>query len=185
MKKLVTLMMTIVVMLAACFAFTGCGGDNSSGITETYYVATAKFFYSMDKGHSYGDGTKEYEIGEAIYMKLKAKVTTNKEVPETVKMKLTIPCITAVDAKYYDGQPITPVYDAVQNITTYEFTIIAALNAQEWDFVFQFIPNAEAEVTMLLEYDDKIDAIYDQQNTVKFIKTTLTDDSENEDEILE
>ena len=173
MKKIVSLLMVMVLMLSTCFVFTSCGDDKdddkSGGGTTTYYVATSDFSYSYDKGHTYGNGTKEYAIGETVYLKVKAKVTTNKETPETVKMKLTIPNITALDAKYYDGQPITPTYDAVQNVTTYEFTITAAMNAQEWEFVFQFVPNAEAEVKMMLEFDDKVESIYDKQNTLKFV----------------
>lgn len=168
MKKITTLLLTVIVMMSACVGLIGCGKDKSED-GQTYYVAAADFFYSNDKGHSYGNGTKEYQVGETVYMKVKAKVTSNKEVPETVKVMLTIPNITALDAKYYDGQPITPTYDAVQNITTYEFTITAALNAQEWEFVFQFIPNAEAEVSMKLVFDDHLDPMYDKQNTVKFV----------------
>ena len=43
------------------------------------------------------------------------------------------------------------------------------MNAQEWEFVFQFVPNAEAEVKITLEFDDKVAAMYDKQNTVKFV----------------
>ena len=174
MKKIVSLIMVFAMMLSACLVFTSCGDEEP----ETYYVATADFFYSEDKGHTYGNSTKEYEIGETVYFRVRAKVTTNKDVPETIKMKLTIPNITAVDAKYYDGQPITPTYDSVQNVTTYDFTISASSNAQEWDFIFQFIPNAEAEVKMTLEFDDKIDAMYDKQNTVKFIAAERNADGE-------
>ena len=163
MKKVVSLVLLLAIMLSACLIFTSCEEE------ETFYVAASDFSYSYDKGHSYGNGTKEYTIGETIYLKVKAKVTTNKENPETVTMKLTIPCITSLDAKYYDGQPITPTYDPINNVTTYEFTITAAMNAQEWEFVFQFIPNAEAEVTMVLEFDDKVGSMYDKQNTIKFV----------------
>jgi hypothetical protein len=38
--------------------------------------------------------------------------------------------------------------------------------------VFQFVPNAEAEVRMTLEFDDKVDSLYDKQNTVKFVKAS-------------
>ena len=168
MKKISTLLLTVIIMICACVGLIGCGKDNSES-GQTYYVAAADFFYSNDKGHSYGNGTKEYQVGETVYMKVKAKVTSNKEIPETVKIMLTIPNITALDAKYYDGQPITPTYDAIQNITTYEFTITAALNAQEWEFVFQFIPNAEAEVSMTLVFDEHLDPMYDKQNTIKFV----------------
>lgn len=172
MKKIVSLLMVMVLMLSTCFVFTSCKKNKKNTDDtppKTSYVATSDFSYSYDKGHTYGNGTKEYAIGETVYLKVKAKVTTNKETPETIKMKLTIPNITALDAKYYDGQPITPTYDAVQNVTTYEFTITAAMNAQEWEFVFQFVPNAEAEVKMMLEFDDKVESIYDKQNTIKFV----------------
>lgn len=174
MKKLTTILLVAIIMIGVCAGLSGCGKDDSED-GQAYYIAAADFFYSSDKGHSYGNGTKEYQVGETVYMKVKAKVTSNKEIPETVKMKLTIPNITALNAKYYDGQPITPTYDAVQNITTYEFTITAALNAQEWEFVFQFIPNYAGEVSMTLVFDDHIDPVYDKQNTIKFFE-----DSEQE-----
>lgn len=184
MKKIVSLILVIVMTLSACFIFTSCGKDNggssggnsggsSGGSSEDpYYIATAKFYYSEDKGSTYRSQRKEYAVGETVYMKLIAKVTSNNSTPETIKMKLTIPNITAVDAKYFDGQPITPTYDSIQNVTTYEFTIAASSNAQDWEFVFLFIPNADAEVTMNLEFDYKVDSIYDKQNTVKFVKAT-------------
>ena len=177
MKKIVSIILAFVMLLSVCFACVACDDENdntgssgSSGSSAIQYRAAADFFYSDDKGHTYGNGTKEYEVNETVYMKVKAKVTTNNTTAETIKVTLTIPNITALDAKYYDGQPITPTYDAVQNVTTYEFTIVAASDAQEWEFVFQFIPNAAAEVTMKLTFDDKIDALYDKQNTVKFVE---------------
>ena len=178
MKKLITFLMTVILMMGACVGLVGCDDGEDPTAGQTYYVAAADFFYSEDKGHSYGNGTKEYAIGETVYFKVKAKVTTNKDVPETIKMKLTIPNITAVDAKYYDGQPITPIYDAVQNVTSYDFTISASSNSQEWEFVFQFIPNAESEVKIILEFDNKIDAMYDKQNTVKFVAAETNADGE-------
>ena len=173
MKKfLAGVVFTLLVAVGGYYIYKYEKGNEESNTGQTYYVATADFFYSNDKGHSYGNGTKEYRVGETVYMKVKAKVTSNKEIPETVKIILTIPNITALDAKYYDGQPITPTYDAIQNITTYEFTITAALNAQEWEFVFQFIPNAEAEVSMTLVFDEHLDPMYDKQNTIKFVASS-------------
>ena len=180
MKKIVSLILVIVMTAFAGFIFASCGkdnGDSSAGNNGgasggVYYIPTAEFYYSDDKGSTYRSQRKEYAVGESVYMKLIAKVTSNNSTLETIKMKLTIPNITAVDAKYFDGQPITPTYDAIQNVTTFEFTIIAALNAQEWPFVFQFVPNAEAEVRMTLEFDDKVDSLYDKQNTVKFVKAS-------------
>ena len=126
MKKIVSLLLAMVMMATACFVFTGCNDEDlEDASNQTYYVAVADFFYSEDAGSNYASHRKEYGTNETIYMKLIAKVNTNKEAPETVKMKLTIPCITALDANYYDGQPITPTYDAVKNVTTYEFTITA------------------------------------------------------------
>ena len=38
--------------------------------SKVKYTAASGFFYSGDKGHSYGDGTKEYAVGETVYMKV-------------------------------------------------------------------------------------------------------------------
>ncbi|MBQ2794299.1 MAG: hypothetical protein IJF05_06360 [Clostridia bacterium] len=169
MKKIVSLIMALTLIVSACVVFSSCD-------KEITYTAASEFYYSADKGATYGNRTKEYAVGETVYMQVIVKVVSDSKDPEDVKVKLTIPNVTAVDAKYYDGQIITPVYDAVQNVTTYEFTITASKDAVEWNFVFQFVPNAEAEVAMTLEFDDKIDSKYDRQNTVKFVpEGTITD----------
>ena len=172
MKKIVSLIMVFAMMLSACLAFTSCGDEKN----ETYYVATSDFFYSEDKGHSYGNGTKEYNVGETVYMKVVARVNSNQEVPEPIKMKLTIPNITAVSATYFDGQPITPTIDVVKNVTIYEFTVPTNLSvdSKAGEFVFQFVPNSEARVTMTLEFDDKVDSMYDKINTVLFVLPEAT-----------
>ena len=164
MKKIISIMLFMIIV-SICFVLTSCDKEEQ----ETYYVATADFFYSKDKGHSFGNGTKEYEIGETIYMQVKAKVTSNKGTPEPIKVKLTIPNITALNATYFDGQPITPTYDTVKNVTVYEFTIPANGPDEAGKFVFEFIPNSEAQVTMTLVFEDKIDSMYDKQNTIKFV----------------
>ena len=74
-----------------------------------------------------------------------------------------------VDAKYMDGQVITPNYDAVKNVTTYEFTANACKDAPESECVFQFIPNAVGSITMTLVYDDHLDSSYDKQSTLEFV----------------
>lgn len=136
----------------------------------TKYTAASDFFYSADKGHSYGDGTKEYEIGDTVYMKVKFKVTSNKKDTSQVKVVLTIPNIDNVDAKYMDGQIITPNFDAVNNVTTYEFTANASKTAVDQECVIQFVPNAVGEVPMTLVFDDNVDSSYDKQSTLIFVE---------------
>lgn len=135
----------------------------------TEYTALSDFYYSSDAGKTYGNRTKEFNVGETVYMQLIARVDSNSKKAEEVSLTLTIPSITAVDAKYYDGQPITPVPDEINNITSYTFTIIASNSASDWNFVFQFIPNSPGEITIKLEFDDNVPSLYDKQNTVKFI----------------
>ena len=137
---------------------------------STTYTAASGFFYSADKGHSYGDGTKEYTVGETVYMKVKFKVTSDKKKTSQVKVVLSIPNVQNVDAKYMDGQVITPNYDAVNNITTYEFTANASKEALEQECVIQFVPNAPGSITMTLVYDDNIDSSYDIQSTLEFVE---------------
>ena len=69
-----------------------------------------------------------------------------------------------------DGQVITPNFDAVNNVTTYEFTANASKNANEQECVIQFVPNAPGSVTMTLVYDDNIDSSYDIQSTLEFVE---------------
>lgn len=151
----------LMVMLVAVL-LTGCG--------EVTYTADSGFFYSSDKGHTYGDGTKEYAVGETVYMKVQFKVTSNEKKTSQVKVVLSIPNIQSVDAKYMDGQVITPNFDAVNNVTTYEFTANASKEANESECVIQFVPNAVGAVTMTLIYDDNIDPSYDIQSTLEFVE---------------
>lgn len=161
-------LMLVAVMLMSLLA--GCG--------KATYKADSGFFYSSDKGHSYGDGTKEYEVGETVYMKVLFKVTSDSKKTSQVKVVLTIPNIENVDAKYMDGQVITPNFDAVNNVTTYEFTANASEEAMEHECVIQFIPNAVGDVTMTLVYDDNVDASYDIQSTLVFVEAEETVDGE-------
>lgn len=93
-----------------------------------------------------------------------------------VECELTIPNITSVDAKYYDGIVITPLKDEVNGITTYPLKIkisdkkIENIKNSEEYFTFQFIPNKESEITTTLIFDDNIAEGYDKINTIKFVK---------------
>ncbi|MCM1381449.1 MAG: hypothetical protein NC192_05875, partial [Muribaculaceae bacterium] len=165
-----TVLLTMALVLSS---LTGCG--------ETTYLADGSFFYSSDKGHTYGDGTKEYAIGDTVYMKVKFKVTSNKKKISQVKVVLTIPSIQNVDAKYMDGQIITPNFDAVNNVTTYEFTANASRETADQECVIQFVPNAVGEVPMTLIFDDNVDPSYDKQSTLIFVEAAADKTEENEE----
>ena len=162
MKRFKKGLALFLAMAMTMVSLTGCG--------ETTYTAASGFFYSGDKGHTYGDGTKEYAVGDTVYMKVKFKVTSNEKKTSQVKVVLTIPNIESVDAKYMDGQVITPNFDAVNNVTTYEFTANASKESNEQECVIQFVPNAVGSVTMSLVYDDSIDPSYDFQSTLEFVE---------------
>lgn len=162
MKRFTKRFALLLVMIMAMASLTGCG--------KTTYTAASGFFYSGDKGHTYGDGTKEYAVGETVYMKVKFKVTSDSKKTSQVKVVLSIPNVENVDAKYMDGQVITPNFDAVNNVTTYEFTANAAVESNEQECVIQFVPNATGSVTMTLVYDDNVDPSYDIQSTLEFVE---------------
>lgn len=126
--------------------------------------------YSGDKGHTYGDGTKEYVVGESVYMKVKFLVASTERKTSQVKAVLTIPNVQNVDAKYMDGQVIMPNYDAVNNVTTYEFIANASRESMESECVFQYIPNSAGSITMTLIFDDNVDPSYDKQSTLVFVE---------------
>ncbi len=172
MNRITKAISTLLVIVLIATMFTGCGLLSIFSSSPSYTAASG-FFYSGDKGHTYGDGTKEYEVGETVYMKVKFKVTSDKSKTSQVKVVLTIPNVQNVDAKYMDGQVITPNFDAVNNVTTYEFTANASKNAIDQECVVQFIPNATGSVTMTLVYDDNVDPSYDIQSTLVFVEGTL------------
>ena len=157
--KVVALLIIAVVVMAT---LSGCK-------KEPEYTAECDFSYSSDKGHVYGNGLKEYTVGETIYMKVRYRVESNEKKKSQVKVKLTIPNVKNADAKYMDGQVITPSYDSTKNITTYEFTANASRNAAVSECVFQFVPNTTGSITMKLVFDDKVDPSYDKQNTLNFV----------------
>lgn len=163
MKKMNKFVALIMAMVFSAVVLTGCD------LGSTTYTASSGFLYSSDKGHSYGNGTKEYAVGETVYMKVKYKVISNKKKVSQVKVTLTIPNIKSVDAKYMDGQVITPNTDVANNVTTYEFTANASKTATDQECVIQFIPNAVGDVTMTLIYDDSVDPSYDMQSTLEFV----------------
>ena len=156
----------ILVLFAGLFLLflSGCSGKN-------VFSAETGFYYSSDQGHTYGDSTKEYEVGESVYMKVQYKVTSNdnKDKPTQVKVTLSIPKVKHVDAKYMDGQIITPKYDAAKNVTTYTFTALASKESKVEEAVFEFIPNDVGSITMQLVYDDNVESNYDRQSTLKFV----------------
>lgn len=172
MKRIKRTLTALIAAVIAMGSLTGCG--------EATYSAASDFFYSSDKGHTYGDGTKEYAIGDTVYMKVMFKVTSNKKKISQVKVVLTIPNIQNVDAKYMDGQIITPNFDAVNNVTTYEFTANAAIETTEQECVIQFVPNAVGEVPMTLVFDDNVDPSYDKQSTLIFVETKQETTEEKE-----
>ena len=165
MKKTIAMMLAVIATLA-CVMLTGCKEK-----PITYSVDTSDFFYSADKGVTYGNRRKEFSVGETIYMQVIVKVTSTSEMAEPITVRLTIPSITAIEAQYRDGQIITPSFDAVKNETTYDFTVTASIDEKEWNLYFLFKPNAEAEVSMTLEFDDHFDSMFDKQDTLKFVES--------------
>lgn len=164
MNKIKRTVASVLLVALMAVSLTACG--------KTTYTATSGFFYSGDKGHTYGDGTKEYAVGETVYMKVKFKVTSDEKKTSQVKVVLTIPNVQNVDAKYMDGQVITPNFDAANNVTTYEFTANASKEPSEQECVIQFVPNAVGSVSMTLVYDDNVDPSYDIQSTLEFVDST-------------
>ena len=93
MNKIKRTVASVLLIALAVTSLAGCG--LFSGPT---YTANSGFFYSSDKGHTYGDGTKEYAVGETVYMKVKFKVTSDSKKTSQVKVVLSIPNVQNVDA---------------------------------------------------------------------------------------
>jgi hypothetical protein len=155
------------ILLASCSAPT--------------FKAESDFYYSDDAGATYGNGTKEYYVGDNVYMQLLVRITSSKKGDTTVGATLEIPHVKNVSASYLDGQPITPETDEVAQTETYAFNVVASDNPVAWKMVFQFVPLQEATVKCVLTFDDSVDAIYDKQNTINFIKRSSDTSSASSD----
>ena len=167
-KKISTLILSLFIGLTAMVSLTGCD--------ETVeYDASCKFYWSADGGATYVDGSKEYEVGENVYMQLKVKVNSTSEKQQKVNVTLTIPYVQDVVSKYYDGQVITPEYDELNHIAVYNFTVIASSTAKEEVLIFKFIPTKATDITLKLTFDDTIDEMFDKQNTITFIDPVVTE----------
>lgn len=159
-----TNILTALMIFTALTGMTGC--DNTPE-----YVASSKFYWSSDGGSTYKDGTKEYEVGEPVYMQLLFQVNSTSNKQEKINVSLEIPYIQDVVSKYFDGQPITPEIDELNHITTYKFATIASKSVtQPTTTIFKFIPTKVTDITLKLTFDDRIDPIYNKQNTITFIE---------------
>ncbi len=172
-KKLSRLSAVVLLGAALPFAISACDD-------KTIYNAASEFYWSSDAGATYGNRTKEYEVGENVYMQLIVRVESNKKEQKTIGITLNIPYVQDVVSKYMDGQIITPEVDEINHITTYNFSVIASKNSLETNFVFRFIPTKATDITITLEFDDNVDPLYDKQNTITFIEPK-TDDGTPED----
>jgi hypothetical protein len=154
------------------FVLTACSSNDE-------YQGQVQFLFSADRGRTYGNQTKEYEVGETIYMKIIFGATTNRSRGNSqIRATLTIPNIDAVDARYMDGQIITPVFDPVNNVTTYEFVINVSPEGMEQTSVLQFRPNSVASIQMLFEFDDNVDSSFNRMHTIEFVEVNSSEDDD-------
>jgi len=166
LKRISFFSISFVICAICALMLTSCDWPWSK--KETTYTAASEFYWSSDAGATYGNRTKEYVVGEDVYMQLILKVEKSKGDDEKVGVTLSIPYITDVASKYMDGQIITPEVDDLNHVTTYNFTVIAKPGANETNFVFKFVPVKATDITITLVFDDKVDSIYDKQNTITF-----------------
>ncbi len=169
-KSTIRIIALLIVTVTIATCFTSC--------SEPTYTAASEFFWSSDAGKTYGNKTKEYAVGENVYMQLNLKVESSSKKQTEVGVTLTIPYIKDVVSKYMDGQIITPEVDEINQTTTYKFTVIATKDAQEWSFTFQFVPTKATDVKISLEFDEPVNKIYNKQNTIVFIERNEKDGEE-------
>lgn len=173
MRKIKKVVLVLIMVLTTVISLASC--DNwKFWENKKSYVATSDFYWSSDGGATYKNGTKEYNVGENVYMQLVIKVENSSKKQEKVGVTLTIPYVQDVVSKYYDGQVITPEIDELNHMTIYNFDVIASKNASDSRFIFKFVPTKATDITLTLTFDDKIDSIYDKQNTVTFIAAPET-----------
>lgn len=168
LKKLAALLFGGALCCSSVFALASCAEKPAQ------YTAASDFFWAPDKDKNYGNRTYDLEIGKSAYMLLKVKVISTGTTQDEIGAKLTIPYIQDVVSQYRKGQPITPDVDELNHTTTYNFTVIASQNPIDTELTFEFIPVVATDVTVTLEFDDKIYSSYDKQCTVSFVEPKNT-----------
>lgn len=156
--------LTALLCCSAGAVLTSCKDEE-----PTTFTAASDFFWAPDKDKNYGNRTFELETGKSAYMLLKVKVLSSGSKQDEIGVKLTIPYIQDVVSQYRKGQPITPEVDELNHTTTYNFTVLASQNPVDTELTFEFIPVAAVDVTMTLEFDDKVHSSYDKQTTISFV----------------
>lgn len=139
------------------------------------FVAVSDFFWKKEGDSNYGNMTFDLETGKDANMLLKVKVVSDTDRQQEIGAKLIIPYVKDVISYYKKGQPITPVVDELNNITTYNFVVLASKNPVDTELYFKFKPIAALDVTMILEFDEQVHRSFDKQMTISFVDANKED----------
>ena len=162
MKKIAMFMLALCLMLT----FSSCLEEPEQ--SSVGYVATAKCLFSTDKGQTYGENTRVFNVGSEVLMAVRVNVKSE-STSENVGLTVQIPNSEAVECVYMDGLVPTTTHNPVGNITEYKFSIPSSPNSEDLMLVFSLVANAETSLSIKLEFDENIDASYDKVETIEFI----------------
>lgn len=183
------ILLSLLILSLCSFYIQGAQKDNIKN--QKYYSVNSKFFVGTeDSVNSEGKKTMsqlsshEFKVGKDVTLTLKIDVNRAKRwyqhIPflsgeradNFIDAELIIPKITAVEAKYYNGPLIEYKVDNINNVTTYFLKIRMPYKKEIIDntFGFKFTPNAAADISMDLIFDDNISDIYDRFITLKFVE---------------
>lgn len=146
-------------------------------IVEPDFYVTQNVLYSagVDADWAYAQNRKEFSVGENCYMKYKLSIksSNSKGDGKEVGLTISIPKISSVQATKFDGNPILPEHDEINNVTTYKITAIAYKNVsdkQEFGCVFQYVPNDVGYIQVTFIFDNPIKSSYNMQSTIVFVQ---------------
>lgn len=142
---------------------------------EYYVYNTTMYSAGVDAEWAYAQNRKEFNVGENCYMKYKVKIQSSNKKGDgkEIGVTISIPKVDNVQAIKLDGNPVTPIVDEINNITSYHFTIVAYKDTSdkpEFGCVFQFIPNATGYINVTFDYDSPIKSSYDYESTIQFLE---------------
>ena len=167
MKKLTKKTALLLTAVMCANMFTACG----TGKKGTCKAASVIVFLGSD-----GQLRSQYGIGELVTMELNYKVTSETADATPVKLTLTVPNATRVEAKYKDGQDIPAEWNSEKNAIVYELSANASKDAGMQECVIKFIPNQVGNQTLTLVYDDHVDASYDANRTIEIVQAPYIDE---------
>lgn len=160
--KIFGIVKKIVLIAAICFLYIQVIKH------PNYQIETGLYYSAGDQSNwSYMLQQKEYSASEPCYVRFSTKVTADnwRGKRSEVGVRLTFDSGDIAKVSLVDGVPIQTMQEDTNKIT-YEF--IVEPDDKEMIAIFRYDPKRAGEVSVDVQYDDKVKSSNNMRNTIFF-----------------